>query len=402
MSEFVMMPKADYEAACNSIRAKTGKTELIKSGAMSTEIDSITGGGSSDDVRYVTFMSYDGTEEHGRLPVAVGYDCPNPKFTITRESTAQHDFVHDAWATEPNGATDANALKAVTEDRTVYATFTAVLRYYTITFYDSDGTTVLTTQSVAYGSTPSYTPTKDGYDFDGWEPALAAVTGEASYYAQWKAKAAFGTATWAEISAITTAGTSADTFAVGDKRDEVLTYADGSTENIELIIAHIRTDGSMVLALNHALATKRQMNSNVVNSDSNYFNQPLYSYLTGTVYPALSEEMRAVVRSLTPNYETTPYNIFLPTATNCGTTDASDFNKCIGDIQLDLFSTSANRVRNLGKAGTTATEYWLGTRYANGSYWYFKFIKTNGSVGASSGAAAGLTNTKGVVFLIVV
>ena len=101
------------------------------------------GGGSSADVRYVTFMSYDGTEEHGRLPVAVGYDCPNPKFTVTRESTAQYNFVHDAWATKPNGATDANALKAVTEDRVVYATFISVLRSYTITFCDEDGTVLL-------------------------------------------------------------------------------------------------------------------------------------------------------------------------------------------------------------------------------------------------------------------
>ena len=80
------------------------------------------GGGSSADVRYVTFMSDDGAEELGKIPVATGYDCPTPKFTATKESTPQFHFTHDYWATEPNGATDPNALKAVTEDRVVYAT----------------------------------------------------------------------------------------------------------------------------------------------------------------------------------------------------------------------------------------------------------------------------------------
>ena len=67
MSEYVRMPKADYVAACNAIRTKTGKTELIKSGEMEAEILGITtGGGSSEDVCYVTFMSYDGWTEYGK------------------------------------------------------------------------------------------------------------------------------------------------------------------------------------------------------------------------------------------------------------------------------------------------------------------------------------------------
>ena len=41
MTEYVIMPKADYQNACNSIRAKTGKTALIKSGDMASEIDGI-------------------------------------------------------------------------------------------------------------------------------------------------------------------------------------------------------------------------------------------------------------------------------------------------------------------------------------------------------------------------
>ena len=43
MTEYVIMPKDDYQNACNSIRAKTGKTALIKSGDMASEIDSLPG-----------------------------------------------------------------------------------------------------------------------------------------------------------------------------------------------------------------------------------------------------------------------------------------------------------------------------------------------------------------------
>ena len=46
MTDYVIMPKADYQGACDAIRAKTGKTDPIKSGDMVTEIGEISGGGS--------------------------------------------------------------------------------------------------------------------------------------------------------------------------------------------------------------------------------------------------------------------------------------------------------------------------------------------------------------------
>jgi hypothetical protein len=149
-----------------------------------------TGGGSVEGVHYVTFMSQDGTTELYKRPVADGDDCADPVTrgyisTPTKESTAQYSYTHNGWATAPNGSANSNALKAVTEDKTVYAAFKATVRSYTVTYYDSDGATVLKTESLAYGTTPSYAPTKTGYQFDGWTPAVAAVTGNASYTAQW-------------------------------------------------------------------------------------------------------------------------------------------------------------------------------------------------------------------------
>lgn len=196
MAEYVRMPKAHYEAACNSIRAKTGKTDLIKSGVMSAEIESITGGGgSSADVRYVTFMSYDGSIEYGKKAVAVGDDCADPIArgvfdTPTRESTAQYNYTFYGWATTPGGGADANWDKTITEDKTVYANFSAAVRYYTITYLDTDET-VLKTETLAYGTTLDYTPKKTGFVFLGWKPEVVAVAENATYYAQWKEQSGF-------------------------------------------------------------------------------------------------------------------------------------------------------------------------------------------------------------------
>ena len=54
MSEYVIMPKADYTAACNAIRTKTGKADLIKSGDMEGEILAIESDGGGSDVPYTT------------------------------------------------------------------------------------------------------------------------------------------------------------------------------------------------------------------------------------------------------------------------------------------------------------------------------------------------------------
>lgn len=43
--EYAIIPKSHYKAACDAIRAKTGKTDLIVSGDMATLILSITSGG---------------------------------------------------------------------------------------------------------------------------------------------------------------------------------------------------------------------------------------------------------------------------------------------------------------------------------------------------------------------
>ena len=134
--------------------------------------------------------------EYGQKPVYTGT-------TPTKASTAAEDYTFKGWTVEEtSGGTSIEVsyytpdnLPAVTGEASYQAYFEASARSYTITFKNDDGT-VLDTQTVAYGETPVYSkdaPTKDAtaeytYTFDKWTPDVAAVTGDATYIAAYKAE----------------------------------------------------------------------------------------------------------------------------------------------------------------------------------------------------------------------
>lgn len=140
------------------------------------------------DCHSVTFVY--GDKSYVRS-VADGDTCADPVErglipTPTKESTAQYDFTFYGWGASDGGAADANILKNITADKTVYAIFTATAVLYTITYLDDDGVTVLKTESLTYGATPSYTPAKDGYSFVAWIPEVSPVVGDSTYTASWE------------------------------------------------------------------------------------------------------------------------------------------------------------------------------------------------------------------------
>lgn len=202
-------------------------------------------GGSMEGVHTVTFMSEDGQTELFKRPVADGDNCADPVArglldAPTKESTNTQTFVHAGWSATPSGSADASILNAVTEDKTVYAAFTASARYYTIRFFD--GNTLLKTVYAEYGSTPSYTPTKDNYAFFGWAPEITAATGDADYHAQWVESVTFADASWAKIAEIAESGNAATMFALGDTKSVPLTLADGTKVNVTFEIVGFNHD----------------------------------------------------------------------------------------------------------------------------------------------------------------
>lgn len=335
----------------------------IKDFLLGYEAGAAQGGGSSADVRYVTFMSHDGTVELGKKAVAVGDDCADPIArgifeTPTKESTAQYNYSFVGWATTPDGAWDEAALDAVSEDRTVYAAYAAAVRNYTITYYD--GTTVLKTETLAYGSTPSssYTPTKSGYSFAGWEPSLATVTGNASYTAVWKENITFAGGAWADIAAISEAGQAASYFSIGQTK--TITVGDASITLRIIGFNHdTLADGSgkagMTIFAEQAL--------------SNTMTAPNWSSVASkmktTIKPQLPAELQAVIKPVLKQCDAT-------TPTNAALTPSS--------IEFELFPLSWDELGIKRYAGRRSTDGdWryviaeLGTTY---SYFSGKYNST--------------------------
>lgn len=218
-----------------------------------------SGGGSCDDVRYVTFMNGD-TELYVK-PVATGDDCVDvvAKGLIdapTKASTAQYTYTYNGWSLTAGGAANASALSAVTEDRTVYAAFEQNARLYTVTYYD--GTSLLKSMSLAYGTDASqaYTASKDGFAFEGWSLAndgtvdsgVFTVTGNMTLYAVFAEAGTLDAISWETISADSLAGNASAKYKVGDTKMITLTNTDGTTETAMVVIAgfnlHRNTDGT--------------------------------------------------------------------------------------------------------------------------------------------------------------
>lgn len=142
----------------------------------------------------VTWKNFDDTVLETDTNVAYGttptYDGAAP----TKEGNAENGYVFSGW--EPS-------VKAVDGNATYKATFSAQKNTYIITWKNADGT-VLKTDNVEYGATPAYqgaAPTKQGdaehsYAFDGWEPAVVAVTGNATYTAKYTSTVNKYTVTW--------------------------------------------------------------------------------------------------------------------------------------------------------------------------------------------------------------
>jgi uncharacterized repeat protein (TIGR02543 family) len=131
-----------------------------------------------------TTVEFDPAMSYNSLPV---YNSAVP----TKADDAAHSYTFSGWSDGKSFYPKDAPLPPVTEDTVFTAQFSAAPRKYGITWEDWDGT-VLRVDPVAYGDTPSYgeSPEREAdaqysYTFSGWSPAVAPVTGEKTYTAQY-------------------------------------------------------------------------------------------------------------------------------------------------------------------------------------------------------------------------
>ena len=160
------------------------------------ELPAVTGAADYEAVYSWTVNEYtitwiiDGTTETTTVPYGEKPAHADP----VKTATTQYSYRFTGW--EP-------AIVPVTGDATYTAVFEEELRSYDIVFVDEDGT-VLDTQTLPYGSTPTYngkTPVKEAdaqytYSFACWTPAITEVTGPATYTATYSTETNLYTVTW--------------------------------------------------------------------------------------------------------------------------------------------------------------------------------------------------------------
>ena len=137
-----------------------------------------------DKVYNIKFQDDEGNELQ-KKELAYG---ETPRYTgntpVKTDPDGIYSYTFAGWSPE---------ITSVTDDATYTATFTWTYNDFEIKFVNEDGT-LLQTKNVTYGQTPEYTgdtPAKEPlegkytYDFAGWTPGIASVTGTATYTAKY-------------------------------------------------------------------------------------------------------------------------------------------------------------------------------------------------------------------------
>lgn len=342
------------------------------------------GGVSSADVRYVTFKSEDGSEELCVKPVAKGDDCADTADLVargfmempTKESTAEFNYVLAGWATTPSGALDLDCVKNVTTNRTVYANFAAVTRYYTVRFFDGD--TLLTTMQVPYGGTADYTADKDGAILEGWEPSNINITADTDCYAMWRTSYNLSELTWSQIAAFSEAGQAADILTLGDTK----TFTAGSTTYTAQIVGFdhdtLAADSTKKAGISFLITGVYPTKSYFGNKSGPWETSTVRTTCSATIYNSLPDDLRTAIKSVTKksctksltSTKSTTDTVWIPSAGEVGDTAFADGPK------YELFDGI--------NSATNGYHYWLRSSSSSTSMYY---VLEGGGLNYNSGTS---------------
>lgn len=394
--DYLETVKADIKSAIIEKGQPVSDVDTFKSYA--DKIRAIRGGGSgSATVYFVTFIGANGAELY-KMPVLAGDDCKDPIAhgdisTPTKESTVQYNYTYSGWSLTDGGEADDNALKAVTEDRTVYAAFTESLVYYTINFYDGD--TLLKTEQIAYGGSSNYTYSKDNYILKGWLPEPTNITGDMDCYAQFEESYTFADASWEYIADISARGLASTVFALGDTKDVEVVDVAGRTHTLQFHIVGFNhddlADGTGKAGISIVSKAAFYMHSNHAKGYTSGFwsLEYLNCFIQGVGWEAhayrtavqtafmggLPEALRSAIKEVTKKYDkhgdSTIYSCvdtaWIPSATELLGNNTNYARNNVG-TQYEYYEDVNNRKKTLlyadGKSVDTVSNSIYGTRQA--------------------------------------
>lgn len=402
-----------FQNIADAIRAKTGGTETMKPNEFPTQIANIpVGGGSSADVRYVTFIGADGTVLYKKA-VAVGDDCVDVAAkglisTPTKEGDVYYTYHFAGWSLSAGEEADETALKNVTEDKTVYAAFDKETVYYTVNFYDDDGVTLLSSVQVAYGADASYVPQKTGYTFVSWSADVSNVTGNMDVVAVWEIDDGYIHDSWETVVARCLDGTASTYYPLGRKIALPLEYADGTTEMVDMCLATYGesggklADGSAIhatFAAVNALAESKGVLTSGMSTGTAWKDTTIIKYLEDTVLPAMPTILQQSIKQRT--ISSASFALWLPQAAETYNASMTIWTEVIklGIAYGTNLNGTTKTLKPMYKTNGNVTDWWLQERaYSSGQY-YCRFVETGGAIRESRDSqTTAMTTPRGVVF----
>lgn len=217
----------------------------------------------------------------------------------TKETTAEYTYAFYGWKSSVTGTEYkwTDQLEVATADMSYRPVFTATKRNYTITLNDANnGATVYL--EVPYQTMPSYEAKKDAtaeftYSFNGWSPAFAAVTGTATYTAQWTSTKNRYTVTWMN----------GDDVLETDKNQEYgkLTSYDGATPTKVADNEYVYTFSNWLNSLTGNIRVNNETVTGAITYTAQFSTTPRYM-ITFANYDGTQLQKEPVTQNETPIY----------------------------------------------------------------------------------------------------
>lgn len=201
--------------------------------------------------------------------------------------------------------------------------------------------------------------------------------------------------TWRGIQNILNAHLETSMLTIGDEITETLTTG----EKVVFQLAAINHDSNQthqsIWLSRYCLETTRQMNATNVNAGG-WNSSAMRSWLNGTFYSELSDELKAVIAERTVqtsigSQSTTLQNatdkIWLPREKEIfGSTTYAVATEAATANQFDIFATAAQRVKTLGSAGSAASWWESSPDVSNSTV--FCFATSSGTASGNNASSA--------------